>query len=413
MNILLIHQYSGNKGDRAVLFSMCMMLKSLYPECSITVSTSDIDLWQGYKFYEENDIKFVPWAWDYINVEKNSAYWNLLKRFQKYTFTIMRETFLRGMNLSRIFSNPRFYKALIRADKVISVGGHHFTTLLSRDLVSSINFDMMAASVRHQVVCFSQSFGQFQFQNQRNKKLTQTLMARSILMPRENNSEEILTEFIGNSNSIVPTYETVLSIANHIDYIPVDKRDNAVGVAIYCTYGTQHRTVDETRKYKNTLAKFCDEVINKGFEVRFFPMEIKGSGPDDRPFINEIISLVNSKEKCFVYDVDMETLEHVQEVSKCKVFLGHKTHSTIFALSSGTPLIALAYHPKTIEFLHQFKMDDNVVDDKVLSSEWLSKTFADTIADLETISLNEYNTSQRMASKIESDLRAVLDVKTV
>ena len=67
----------------------------------------------------------------------------------------------------------------------------------------------------------------------------------------------------------------------------------------------------------------------------------------------------------------METLEHLEEVSKCKIFLGHKTHSTIFALATGTPLIALAYHPKTIKFLQQFDMALNAIDDKQLSIQAL------------------------------------------
>ena len=51
MRILLINQYSGNKGDRAVLYAMCRILKSIYRDVEITVSTSDPELWNGYKYY--------------------------------------------------------------------------------------------------------------------------------------------------------------------------------------------------------------------------------------------------------------------------------------------------------------------------------------------------------------------------
>ena len=50
MRILLINQYSGNKGDRAVLYAMCRILKSIYRDVEITVSTSDPELWNGYKY---------------------------------------------------------------------------------------------------------------------------------------------------------------------------------------------------------------------------------------------------------------------------------------------------------------------------------------------------------------------------
>ena len=35
MRILLINQYSGNKGDRAVLYAMCRILKSIYRDVEL------------------------------------------------------------------------------------------------------------------------------------------------------------------------------------------------------------------------------------------------------------------------------------------------------------------------------------------------------------------------------------------
>ena len=57
MRILLINQYSGNKGDRAVLYAMCRILKSIYRDVEITVSTSDPELWNGYKYYSSEGIR--------------------------------------------------------------------------------------------------------------------------------------------------------------------------------------------------------------------------------------------------------------------------------------------------------------------------------------------------------------------
>ena len=64
MRILLINQYSGNKGDRAVLYAMCRILKSIYRDVEITVSTSDPELCNGYKYSASEGIRFVPWGWD-------------------------------------------------------------------------------------------------------------------------------------------------------------------------------------------------------------------------------------------------------------------------------------------------------------------------------------------------------------
>lgn len=401
MNFFLVNQYSGNKGDRAVLYAMCRLLKSSYPNSQITVSTSDKELWNGYGYYRNEEINFVPWSWDYDNVSRNKLYWKFLNKLKKYTFTIFRESFLKGIPVTKLLANPSFYKALKNSDVVISVGGHHFTTMLSRDLVSGINFDAMTVLSKKPMICFSQSFGPFDFYNVRNEELTKSLLSKCILMPRENKATDELKCFLGSSENIIPTYESVLSLSKHAKYNPIDLRDNAVGIAIYCT---QARTSEGKMAYQKTISEFCDHAISKGYSIRFFPMEIKGSAPDDRGFIQEIISQTKSPEQCFIYDKDMETLEHLNEVAKCKVFLGHKTHSTIFALATGTPLIAIAYHPKTIEFLRQFKLQENAVNDKNLTSIELCGIFDRLTEDLVGVSRHEYEKSLIIASQIESDI---------
>lgn len=409
MKIFLVNQYSGNKGDRAVLYAMCRLLKSIYPSSSIVVSTSDEKLWDGYDYYNKESVKFVPWSWDYDNIDSFELYWKILKKFKKYTFTMMRESLMRGVSLGRFLANPKFYGALKQADIVISVGGHHYTTLLSRDLVSGINFDAMTIVPHKKMICFSQSFGPFDFHNPRNKALTKELLSRSILMPRENTSKVELDNFLNGEGFIIPTYESVLSLSDCLTYRPIEKRDDAVGIAIYCT---QKRSLEEKESYQNAIAHYCDHVIAKGYSVRFFPMEIKGSAPDDRPFISEIISRVQDKQKCSIFIEDMETLEHLDEVSKCKVFLGHKTHSTIFALATGTPLVALAYHPKTIEFLQQFGLDSNVIDDKKLSENKLISIFDHINADLQQVSALQYGKSKEYSKQISHDLKDVIDKVT-
>lgn len=401
MKFFLIHQYSGNKGDRAVLYAMCRMIKALYPDAQIDVATSDKLQWQGYKFYTENRINFTPWAWDFKDV--SGVYWNALQKIKKYTFTILREAFLHGVNFSRFLSNPKFYKALKNADVVLSVGGHHFTTILSQDLVSGINYDAMCTlSTGKKLICFSQSFGPFVFKNSRNRNLTKRLLELSFLMPREEKSRVEIDSFVGNSCSCLSTYESVLSLSNYIDYKPICKREDTVGISIYCT---QHRSPAEKERYISNIIAFSNHVIEKGFSVKFFPMEMEGSGPDDRPFISEIISSVNRMDKCSVVNNDLETLDHLNEVSKCKLFLGHKTHSTIFALATGTPLIGLAYHPKTIEFLNQFELSDNVIDDKNMTSEGLVKIFEKLCQNLDEVSLFEYLKSKDFALKIIDDFK--------
>lgn len=265
---------------------------------------------------------------------------------------------------------------------------------------------MAVMSENKKMICFSQSFGPFDFHNNRNKVLTQHILENAYLMPREERSKNEIINLLNNGNDPSLTYESVISLSQYINFTHIEQRDNCVGIAIYCT---QYRTPEDKVSYMETIANFCDYVINQGFSVKFFPMEMKGSGPDDRPFISYIISKVKASDKCSVIDDDLETLDHLNEVSKCKVFIGHKTHSTIFALATGTPLIGIAYHTKTIEFLKQFNIEENVIDDKNLTVNKLCSIFNHISSNLEQIALKEYETALNFTTTIKNDFTKAVE----
>ena len=412
MNILLIHQYAGNKGDRAVLFAMCSMIKSVDNSINISVSTSSPELWTGYGYYKEQQIEFIPSAWDYKNIVKARWYWNSINRIKKYTFTVMRECYLHHCSwlVTRFLINPIFYKRIKAADVIISVGGHNFTTILSRDLVSSINFDAMAIlSVGKKLSCFSQSFGPFVFFNIRNRILTQKILQEcTSLYVRENRARQYLVQLGIPDAKIKDTYESVLSLNSLFkSYKYPSEREKRIGIAIYST-----QLKEENREsYIECFSLFANYVIKKGYSVRFFPMELKGSLPDDRPVILDIIKRVDNKTYCDFIDKDLPTDVHLQEVSKCQIFVGHKTHSTIFALATGTPLIGIAYHPKTEEFMKQFSIPQYCIIDKELSSKSLIRKFDNIELEIDQIGESLFNQVCAVSSKIYNDIKEIIYAK--
>lgn len=409
MKILLFNQYAGNKGDRAVLFATCRMIRNICPDADIVVSTSSPELYDDYSYYQDNGIRFVPSAWDYGRVKGRRWYWKGLDKVRKYTFTILRETYLRNCCkwITRFLINPQFRAAVLAADRIISVGGHHYCTLLSTDLVSGINFDAM--SVLHQdktFTCFSQTFGPFNYHNPRNRQITLAILNSCRLFPREEESLERLAEFGVRRRNITPTYETVIGLNSLFpDYKLPSSRAKSVGVAVYCT---QKRDEKDDAHYIDCLSELCSHVMSKGYDIVFFPMEIKGTPPDDRPYIRRIVERTADPSKCRVVDEDLETAEHLGRVADCRIFIGHKTHSTIFALATGTPLLAIAYHPKTVGFMKQYGLERNVIDDRHLSGERLKKMFDDIAADVDDIGLRQYGISKKYTQDIQKSLSSIL-----
>lgn len=410
MNIFLIHQYAGNKGDRAVAYAMCNLIKSIDSSINITISTSSPELWNNEPFYSKNGIKFVSNSWCFREASPH-CYWQTLEKVKPYTFTILRTLYLNmGKNsLSKWFINPGFSKAVQNADLVLSVGGHHFTTLLSRDLVSSINYDAMAVlSLGKPLVCFSQSFGPFEFHNPKNEILTKKILsACKKMLPRELKSADELRRMGVTNDKVINTFESVITLNSLIaDYVLPTKRDKRVGIAIYAT---QKREPEVHANYIKTFVDTCNYLNAQGYEVRFFPMELKGTGPDDRMLIKEITDKVSKPTMCMVYDDDLTTESHIKEVAKCQFFIGHKTHSTIFAMATGTPLVGVAYHVKTREFMHQFECEEYCIDDSKLTTNLMLSTIDNLRKNIDVVGQKLNDNAKKMSDVVKKDMRKILN----
>jgi polysaccharide pyruvyl transferase WcaK-like protein len=411
--ILIINQYSANKGDRAVLFSLLRLLKP-FKDLAVTISTSDPSDWEG-QFINENII-LVPWGWDYHVNTRNlfpKLKFFLLRRIHPITFSFLREVLIRNLPSGWIKSliNPAFYSAAMNCDLVISTGGHHITTLLAKDGVSAQLFDIGCCIVlKKKMILWSQTIGPLDFINKKNEQFIKTLLQRiESIYVRDKGSAELSVSMGVKSENVTTTFETVLSINElAVSYKPVMDRKNVVGISIYSTVS---RSDADLVRYIETFSNFADFCIeNKGYEVVFIPMELKNSGPDDRWLINRIIENTEHKVRCSLVENDLTTEDHFSLIQECRYFVGHKTHSVIFALAAGTPLIALAYHSKTIEFMNQYGLNDFVIHDNELTTDLLVSTFEKMTKDSENLGEHIFIRSKEIAKRIRNDFNTMIQL---
>jgi polysaccharide pyruvyl transferase WcaK-like protein len=405
-NVLIINQYSSNKGDRAVLYALVKLLGK-YKDYDITVSTSNISDWDN-SFIKER-IKFVPWGWDYHLATSNyflKIKFFILRRIVNLTYALVRTVLLRNYKSIIIspFINPEFLTALKETDIVISTGGHHITTILADNAISPQVFDLACCLIYNKpVVLWAQSIGPLIFTNKTDELFIKTILHKvhSIYI-RDEKSKSVLSECNVDDSKIFLTYETVLSLNNQItNYTNINQRDNIIGISIYSTV---NRTPTEIDQYVNALSSFINFCIDfTGYKIVFVPMELKGSAPDDRWLINKILKKVNNIQFCSLLDQDLFTDEHFNFIQNCKYFIGHKTHSVIFSLAAGTPLIAIAYHPKTFDFMKQFGMEQFVISDNVLNSELLIETFKSLTLNAEQIGKDIFDRCRDLAETIQDD----------
>jgi polysaccharide pyruvyl transferase WcaK-like protein len=408
MNVLIINQCAHNKGDRAVLLFILRELDR-NGASSITVSTSEPKFWENEIYGLRPSIQFVPWGW-YVEYNSSKIKKKLTQIFyRRFFYPIVRYAINTSncAEFSSLFCNKKFRRSLKNADLVISTGGHHVTTLLAPDAVSPQIYDM-ALTLLHKkrLVLWSQSIGPLDFADTRNRALVSKILTNATgLYVRDTQTFDVLRNVIKEHKSVKKTYESVIGIHGNIPFTPVDERHPYVGISVY---GAQQRSSNSHSNYVKCLAKLADRAIERGFVVRFFPMELKGSQADDRPLILEIIKSARNGSKCQIQDKDLETLDHLAEVSKCQLFIGHKTHSVIFALITGTPLVAIAYHKKTVDFMKEYNLNQQCIEEGQLKVKNLLALFDRTCTDQQSLSKIQSDVSKKFAEILREDFRIMM-----
>ena len=171
-----------------------------------------------------------------------------------------------------------------------------------------------------------------------------------------------------------------------------------MGISVYV-----HTRANRLKEHENNpryFASLINHAIEAGYKVRFFPMELQGT---DRRFIEAVISNVNKKENCEIIEGFPGTLDHINAISQCKMFVGHKTHSQIFSLLAATPLLAIAYHKKTEDFMAQYGLEKYCITDAQISEEKLIELFDEINKNLDVINEKQEITGSKMCKQVRED----------
>ena len=141
--------------------------------------------------------------------------------------------------------------------------------------------------------------------------------------------------------------------------LPFEKREKKVGISIFNGLQKAFATFD-------AIAAMLDHLAQKGYAIEFFRMEHTDKEQRD---IQVIIDKMKVKTDVHVFPFKSSTLEHLQELEKCSMYIGYKTHSVIMSLTTATPLLGICYHRKTRDFMADYQLDQYAIDDEQLTAE--------------------------------------------
>lgn len=413
MNVFIINHCSTNKGDKAVLEFILQELATSRVH-QITVSANEPKHCLDVETLKSLQVKFVPWGWNIENkIEAGflSRFAQKIKyKFYQHSYGVIRSCLLNGSRprFLSFYCNSAFYRALYSADIVISTGGHHITSILAPNAVSPQTFEMALALLAGKpLYLWSQSIGPLIFSDEENRLFITHILSKSdAIYVRDKHSIVELEQLGIPKINIRRTYESVLGFGGNLSTL--DKPSDRLPVVGISIYSVQARSIDENSRYINALRVAINHITASGYRVKFFPMQLQGEPADDRPYIQAIINSLQEPDQCSVYAGANSMLEHIKEVAKCRFFIGHKTHSVIIALVTGTPVLAIAYHPKTLDFMTQFELEENCVDDRYLEGSQLIKIFDRISTHMDIIGVKQLTKSAQFGELVRRDFNKML-----
>ncbi len=413
MNVLVINQCSTNKGDRAILYFVLRELKAAGIE-KVTVSASNPEYWMDKPDFPDVAVRIIPWGWD-VSRKKNAGliskvfhlFWKV-KLHRRIHFPLVRNALNAGKRpwYLRLLINRNFLKAVKEADLVISTGGHHLTTIIAGSIKTPQIFEMAAALLYGRpLLLWSQSIGTFDFKSPASEPMIQRILSSAgQIFIRDEASEQEIQKIGVSLEHVSKTRESVFGLCNVVESrTKPSNRPNVMGVSVWTG---NKQTSQAWEYYTRSFAALIDRAIEAGYEIRFFPMEMQGA---DRPCIEDIIRCVRKKESCEIVEGFPGTVEHINAISQCKVFVGHKTHSQIFSLVAATPLLAVAYHKKTEDFMAQFGLEDYCIAETQLSAEKLIEIFDRINVNLDAISRKQQDVASEMCEQVRDDFMWMID----
>jgi polysaccharide pyruvyl transferase WcaK-like protein len=414
MKVLVINQCSTNKGDRAVLFFVLRELARNGVD-QVTVSASNPEYWEDKPDFPDVAVRVIPWGWD-ISRKKGVGFWGkVIHRIQKVilkrriNFPLVRNALISGKRpwYLRFLVNRQFAEAVKDADIVISTGGHHVTTMFVPDAVTPQIFDMAAALLFDKpLVLWSQSIGPFRFKSPKSRLMLQKILSGAgQISIRDEASAEQIKELGVSLERVSKTRESVFGLCDIVKprTRPSDRAE-VMGVAVYV-----HTRANQPKEHENHaryFASLIDHATGAGYKVRFFPMELQGT---DRHCIEAVINSVKKKGNCEIVEGFPGTSDHINAVAQCRIFVGHKTHSQIFSLVAATPLLAIAYHKKTEDFMAQFGLEKYCITDAQLSTEKLIQLFGEINNNLDSINQKEQEVGSKMCMQVREDFARMIE----
>ncbi len=382
--LLVGHGGFYNRGCEAILRSTICLLRERFRDPTFTVVSFD---WENDRRYPKRPQgvvirRVIPERW-------TSPYWYL-----RVARRILR---LPAGNWRSMHEHLR--REYRKADAVLSVGGDNYTTDYSPFPGYYLDILKYAREQGSKGVIWAASVGPFRDIEVR-RKVVEVLKHTPLITARESLSVEYLTS-LGIVENVRPVADPAFLLEPSASPAALSYRigEDKGWLGISASSMLWRYVSDGIEKdLSKALVKFIDWVVEAvGFNVVLVPhvvdtRAIAELDRNDYLFLGQIARRTKRHDRVVLVDASLTATEMKYLISRCRFFIGSRTHSTISALSSGVPTLSLSYSMKSRGINRDvLGSEDFVLSARQLSLESLQQVFQNLMAREEEIRLTLRN----------------------
>lgn len=261
-------------------------------------------------------------------------------------------------------------------DCVLSVGGDNFT--IDYDCLPTTYMQQLEEAMKEKVpaVIWGASIGPFSAQPDFEKQITTFFKQVNLITARESATVNYLAS-LGITDNVVRVWDPAFYLKpEKFDGIEAEfvKDGNVIGINISGLL-IKHLQGGLTELIEQ-VGIFIQFLLEKGQKVLLVP-HVTYPGDDlkwnDEILMSKLIASLLSKNKdVLLVSPNLSATQTKWLISQCRFFIGARTHSTIAAISSGVPCLAIAYSQKARGIWKDvFGNEDLIVESNHLSANLL------------------------------------------
>lgn len=242
-----------------------------------------------------------------------------------------------------------------RADAVLSVGGDNYTTDYSPFPGYYLDVLKYAREQGTKDVVWGATVGRFDDPVVR-KKVVEVLKDTALITARESLTVGYLASLgiTANVRAVADPAFLLEPLASPVaQAYPIGKTSTDwLGMSVSSMLW-RYVADGQSRDRSDALVDFIKHAIEKlGMSVALIPhvIDTRPTAPanrNDYSFLSQIMARTGKPERLVLADASLRAREMKHLISRCRFFIGSRTHSTIAALSSGVPTISLSYSMKS------------------------------------------------------------------